>query len=248
MSRNLIVLWRINEALESEGSICDQSYGSQMKYIEKGDILYICATEHDELFLLGAIEVSGIRKTNDKEITKKYGLYKAYGKSIFGKFKMLPLYDDKWKLTFIGSVDHLNKGSNIGYQLQQHRILSNESAELLSSRFNNKNIKHESQFHYEGKLIEKNLTIHERNPNLKREALQKYGWACMICGLDFRKIGSRFKKCIELHHLDPIAEKAKSSPTKVSRVIIICPNCHRMIHHTDDPSNWRYLKKIIAET
>ena len=54
----------------------------------------------------------------------------------------------------------------------------------------------------------------------------------MICGFDFAStygvLGERF---IEVHHIVPLAQ-AGASKTKLTDLVLVCSNCHRMLHRT----------------
>jgi hypothetical protein len=59
---------------------------------------------------------------------------------------------------------------------------------------------------------------------------------CEICGLSFVEIypetmGENF---IEVHHKTPLSQIEKTVKTTLDDLILVCANCHRMIHHTKD--------------
>ncbi|NOJ14014.1 HNH endonuclease [Vibrio splendidus] len=48
---------------------------------------------------------------------------------------------------------------------------------------------------------------------------------------------------IEVHHIKPISTLADHTPTHIDDLILLCPNCHRMVHRTRDAeSNLEKLK------
>jgi hypothetical protein len=248
MSSDLLVLWRIGEAYESEGKRVGGSVGSQMKGVLPGDRLFIAATENNELFLLGAIRVTSVQKVRDRETKDRFGGFRAEGRSVFGSFTMIPLAQYKWDLRFDSNSDRLKRAITVGYQLQQHRRLTAKSADLLSRLL----IKRRGQdtesriaFKKEGRLMERSLSIRERNPAIRRLALHRYGFHCQICGFSFERRYGAYKECVEIHHLDPIASRTEPTNTAVSRVIVVCPNCHRALHRTTNPSNWGALKRLV---
>ena len=57
--RNFLVLWGWKEAQRCKGNVVTRSTGSQMRAINAGDTLYVCATQANHLYLLGIIEVKG---------------------------------------------------------------------------------------------------------------------------------------------------------------------------------------------
>lgn len=93
---------------------------------------------------------------------------------------------------------------------------------------------HEEYTEYRRRAAEKYFFV--RNPKLTRLAKEKYGAICHACQFDFeKKYGSLGKDYIEVHHRDPLSERAEGEwsdelKTKVDDVITLCSNCHRMIH------------------
>ena len=67
----------------------------------------------------------------------------------------------------------------------------------------------------EGRKTLQTLSKRERNPSVRRKALRVYGHACMICGFDFEEVyGPDFKECVQIHHLDPLAEREAGGATR----------------------------------
>jgi 5-methylcytosine-specific restriction protein A len=81
----------------------------------------------------------------------------------------------------------------------------------------------------------------ERNRTAAKQAKKFHGTRCQACDLDFEepygKIGKGF---IEAHHLKPIASLEEGIAVTygvAADFAVLCANCDRMIHRTDDPSN-----------
>ena len=87
----------------------------------------------------------------------------------------------------------------------------------------------------------------DRDPKLIKSAKKEHGYTCMVCGFNYEdKYGEIGKNYIEAHHLIPFAEldeNADLSPKK--DVVVLCANCHRMIHRFEDTSNIKKFKKLI---
>lgn len=86
-----------------------------------------------------------------------------------------------------------------------------------------------------------------RNPQLRAQCLDYYGYQCQCCGIEFDKIyGETGNKFIEVHHLRPISsydDEHKLDPLK--ELIPLCSNCHSMIHHLkDDEMTLKKLREI----
>ena len=69
--------------------------------------------------------------------------------------------------------------------------------------------------------------VYDRNPALRRRALDRAGGACELCGgQGFRLPDGRIY--LETHHVVPLSEGGKDSATNI---VAICPNHHREAHH-----------------
>lgn len=88
----------------------------------------------------------------------------------------------------------------------------------------------------EGKSVLREHFTRERNRKLIEDAkesfLQKEGRLyCEACEFDFEKtygeVGENF---IEAHHTIPVSEMSEDHVSKVSDLVLLCSNCHRMVH------------------
>jgi 5-methylcytosine-specific restriction protein A len=77
----------------------------------------------------------------------------------------------------------------------------------------------------------------ERSSALRKRAIQFHGLTCKICGFNFRQtygdIGAGY---IEVHHLQPLSEVGcEHEVNPRDDLIVLCSNCHRMIHRDGNP-------------
>jgi hypothetical protein len=88
----------------------------------------------------------------------------------------------------------------------------------------------------EGNVLYRLHRFHERCGDLPRRAkklaLKKNGkLVCVACGFDFHAtygpVGDGF---IECHHTVPVSELKDGMKTKLADVVLVCSNCHRMLH------------------
>lgn len=92
----------------------------------------------------------------------------------------------------------------------------------------------------EGSRVQRTHLRVERNREAVNKAKQlwreKGALNCSICGFDFGKTyGARGMGYIEFHHKTPLSALKGVRHTKVSDLIALCSNCHRVIHrHPDD--------------
>ncbi len=86
----------------------------------------------------------------------------------------------------------------------------------------------------ERKHIEQEREVVKRNPLLRQACIDKYGYQCQCCGMNFaelygEELGDRF---IEVHHLKMISTYDESLPDDyLGNLVPLCSNCHSMIHH-----------------
>ena len=90
----------------------------------------------------------------------------------------------------------------------------------------------------ERKHVTKEIEVIYRNPALRQQCLDKYGYQCQCCGMDFaemygEELGANF---IEIHHLKLIStfEKDGVPENFLENLVPLCSNCHSMIHHIKD--------------
>jgi putative restriction endonuclease len=103
----------------------------------------------------------------------------------------------------------------------------------------------------EGKEILKRHVLRERNPRLvfeaKRSFKEKHGKLfCEVCEFVFidkyGKIGEDF---IEAHHIKPISEMTENEKTKISDLVMVCSNCHKMLHRKRPWITKEKLKSLL---
>ena len=71
----------------------------------------------------------------------------------------------------------------------------------------------------------------ERDRKLRADALSLHGFDCMACGFNFRKFyGEIGKDFIEVHHVVPLSEAGRTETNPETDLIVLCANCHRIIH------------------
>ena len=94
----------------------------------------------------------------------------------------------------------------------------------------------------EGRLLTRVHIERERNKTLvkrkKAKVLKDLGHlACEACGFDFEKTyGQRGYGFIEAHHTKPLFSMKPGDKTGLADLVLLCSNCHRMVH-----SEWPWL-------
>lgn len=90
-----------------------------------------------------------------------------------------------------------------------------------------------SKIYNEGNVQRVLINKFERNPIARKKCIEKYGYNCQVCGMNFENIyGDIGKDFIHVHHIVPIsAKKGKSYMIDPENSLIpVCPNCHAMLH------------------
>jgi putative restriction endonuclease len=103
----------------------------------------------------------------------------------------------------------------------------------------------------EGKLMLRSHIIRERNPKLITIAKEKFKRKngklfCEACGFDFQNFyGEIGEDYIEAHHIKPISQIKEEEQTSIEDLVMLCSNCHKMIHRKRPWLTKENLNKLI---
>jgi 5-methylcytosine-specific restriction protein A len=103
----------------------------------------------------------------------------------------------------------------------------------------------------EGRVLFREHRARERNRALVQAAKSRVlrienKLACQACGFSFKdKYGAVGEGYIECHHVVPISELKPNSKTKVSDIVLLCSNCHRMVHRRRPWLSIEELKLLV---
>lgn len=92
----------------------------------------------------------------------------------------------------------------------------------------------------------------ERDPKLRRKKIsdtKRRGLpiACEVCDFDFGLVyGARGLDYIECHHRTPLHVTGETT-TRLIDLALLCSNCHRMIHRTNEWMTVEALKETVTE-
>ncbi|SDG16978.1 5-methylcytosine-specific restriction enzyme A [Celeribacter baekdonensis] len=101
----------------------------------------------------------------------------------------------------------------------------------------------------EGQLLTRLHRYRERNAAIvkrkKASFFRKHGHLCCEArGFDFLKVyGERGAGFIECHHTKPVSELNAGETTKLADLVLLCANCHRMVHVARP---WWTLEELFA--
>ncbi|PXX64170.1 5-methylcytosine-specific restriction protein A [Nocardia tenerifensis] len=103
----------------------------------------------------------------------------------------------------------------------------------------------------EGRLLAARYFRRERDPRLRKKKIESFLESedqvhCEVCAFDFEATyGERGNGYIEVHHMIPLHVSGETK-TKLADLILLCANCHRMIH---SGSQWLHpdeLRELLA--
>ena len=100
----------------------------------------------------------------------------------------------------------------------------------------------------EGRVLQRLHLRRERDPKLRRKVIEAYKRrhavvACEACGFNFQRVyGDRGTDYIECHHRTPLHVSGPTR-TRPEDLMLLCSNCHRMIHRS---SPWLTPDELIA--
>lgn len=99
----------------------------------------------------------------------------------------------------------------------------------------------------EGRILTRLHRVRERDRTIvekfKKVALKKNGrLVCAACGFDYvEKYGTLGEGLIDVHHTKPVHTLAPGEKTRFSDLILLCANCHRLVHAS---RKWLTLEQI----
>lgn len=153
-------------------------------------------------------------------------------------------------MTVAQAVDELQQTACVDYENLIAILCGREVSEFLCAE----DIQSETELEHiiarEGRREIVYTTRYERNPILRKRAIQIHGTTCTACAFNFYNFyGERGKDYIEVHHLIPLStleEEFEINPA--TDMTVVCSNCHRMIHRErNNILSINELKQIIIQ-
>jgi len=90
----------------------------------------------------------------------------------------------------------------------------------------------------------------ERQTAHSKKVKQLLGTRCMGCGTDLsERYGPLAEGVIDAHHLIPLESLAEGEVAQfdpATDFAVLCPNCHRVIHRLEDPSDLSRLREMVS--
>ncbi len=101
----------------------------------------------------------------------------------------------------------------------------------------------------EGSTKTVTINAYERNPEARKKCLQHHGYECSVCSFNFEDFyGAMGRNYIHVHHVVPLSKiKSEYELDPINDLVPICPNCHAMIHKTQDTLTVEQLIQFLEE-
>jgi 5-methylcytosine-specific restriction protein A len=106
----------------------------------------------------------------------------------------------------------------------------------------------------EGRLITRLHRTRERDRSIvkrkKASFKKRHGRLyCEACGFNFAaKYGERGDGFIECHHINPVSSLSAGAKTKSTDLVLLCANCHRMVHAKAPWLTMEDLQMLLVES
>lgn len=124
--------------------------------------------------------------------------------------------------------------------------LSRDKIDTLNRAVLNATKTSEEKEALEGELFNNESTFRSRNQALINAKKINSDYRCEICGFSFQeKYGSMGKEYIIAHHIKALSSRPTSSITKQKDIVLVCANCHAMIHTKNPPVLPQKLRELL---
>lgn len=101
----------------------------------------------------------------------------------------------------------------------------------------------------EGKQYRAERAFRQRNATLIAQKKRTSDYRCEVCNRRYEEIyGVVGRRFIVAHHLEPIGNRFKPSPTRLEDIALVCSNCHDMLHRGGMPNDLEKLRRIIKQS
>ncbi len=266
MSSAYIALWDQPQveierrAVAGFGGTLDHSASRQFRArgVSRGDRVYIVATRDRRLLLLGRLTVERIvdQATAERRFPGQ-AVYQAPD-HLLGSGTRLEL--DRVVPEGIVRKIRRESGKPIKIDPRRYRIdpqslrttgrITDSSAALLDHVLGELIPVRLDQTFEEGSKRERRHLATERSPAVRTAAPALQGIDCGICDFSYvERYGSLGAGFAEVHHLKPLGGLRKATRVNPKTdVIVVCANCHRMLHRTDPPLSPDELRARLSSS
>lgn len=243
--------------------------GAQLRRVKPGDVLWVINVHQGRLFLIGRLLIEFV--VDDAEVALElvepkdeiwpdaewYVISNRYSADPLREIDVTPLAGG---LTFESDNYQLDLSSGVdANHLRALRRLTPEAAHLLEQVWYDDSytpqditdyleLTEDDKAYNEGKLVFRTIRERRRNRNLVEDAKalfkSRHGQLyCEACGFSFSD--SYGVEYIEAHHVRQMASYDDEQTVSVHDLVMLCANCHRMVHIRTPPLNLEELRALL---
>lgn len=251
--RSFVTLWSNDQlayarSISSQGELLTHAASSQFNKVgvEVGDHVYVVGTDHGDLLLLGRLVVAEVIDLDEAQ--QRYGanVYPAPD-HLVGSGTALDL-NRRVPRAIVAQLERFSGkpfstpgagGTVTGNGMRATGRITATSARLLASLTTSEilvPVVEPSEVLSEGRrqvVLQEQV---ERSSGARARALAMHGTDCMACEFSFSaaygELGAGFA---EVHHIVPISSAGVQIVDPQSDLVVLCANCHRMVHREEPP-------------
>jgi predicted HNH restriction endonuclease len=254
------------------GEPLDHIAHDQLRKVEPGDLVWIVTVRGGDLLLAGRVQVGQVIDESEADSTfDTYSLLNAQwhvtaADKTAEPMQLVNLTEQSLTLSlrFQGSADRLRinrQGRLNTLSLYNLRRLTDDSGAVLNLAWytakdqldavEQVDTDDDPLIYAEGRTTIKRRVVRQRSAGLVNEAKARFAaehgeLRCEICDLNFAEVyGEIGAGYIEAHHPDPISEVEGERFTDVNGIVLVCANCHRMLHRKTPPYSIDALRDIV---
>ena len=147
----------------------------------------------------------------------------------------------KWHFVIRDKELHLRGNSNYAIDISKYvNIYSEEDIANFDQSYYASEGDKQLQSHYK---IERSTTLIRKFKQYRAKLDKEL--KCEICDFSFRETYGVFGQgYIEAHHIEPISKREQSKETTFDDLILVCSNCHRMLHRKFYNKEYLSIKEL----
>ncbi len=273
MARHFLLYWKLSKVeYHYYGAGLDHLASNQLGKVQPSDVIWVVTVRGGDLMLAGRMVIGLLTDASDAdevfdEFELKNPRWQVTAKpGTVEKMQLINLTElaVTMSLRFQSQSDRLRltrEGRLNPISLYNMRQLTDESAALLNYTWYDRrqgveavervDIEEDAFIYAEGKEIRQTRTLRQRNPRLTDEAKSRYlhehgELRCEICGTSFEEVyGAIGEGYIEAHHPEPLSEMDGEQFVDVDGIVLLCANCHRMVHRKSPPFSIEALRQAV---